>query len=307
MAGHKATSIGIIPEFKNYQFSYVYYFIDDVNVIVKDVIENTWEKNHYIYRRTGFYSAELVLIPENATQGEKIITSMSFTSSERQGTDGHRESGDIVVSIPSPVGEILQGNGAWECWHLEDSVIESEIPWEYRPDQELAEDYAPYSIIGKGGYEPRIEFTGSNGGADSIYFNDFTTSQPYYFKDGKNSAKISQTWVMGEWDWDSGTYTYRFERGTLYHLSFTGENIGIFAKYEQSTSDDQLVVDSGSFIIHDLAETSRFAWEPYDNFENGTLDPENWETGYFSGGQEPNFISDNYSWPSQNILELNGR
>ena len=123
LAGHKATSIGSIPEFNNYQFSYVYYFIDDVNVIVKDEIENTWEKNHYIYRRTGFYSAELVLIPEDAAHGEKIITSMSFTSSERQGTDGHKESGDIVVSIPSPVGEILQGNGAWECWHLDLSLI----------------------------------------------------------------------------------------------------------------------------------------------------------------------------------------
>ena len=92
-----------------------------------------------------------------------------------------------------------------------------------------------------------------------------------YSKTGTNTASLSYT-IDGP--------GYSFE----YDLQFTGENTGIytkFADYGGGTTDDT----TGPFSLSGVAVPEQYVWEDYDDFSGSSLDTNNWEVGYFAGGE----------------------
>ena len=55
----------------------------------------------------------------------------------------------------------------------------------------------------------------------------------------------------------------------MYHLQFSGENIGTYVKYSDYISE--IDVTTGPFQFKNLSATSTFAFQDYDNFENSEM------------------------------------
>ncbi|MDG1326442.1 MAG: hypothetical protein P8P49_11795, partial [Opitutales bacterium] len=313
LVGQKVSTSGIIADLSNLEFQIDYYFIDSVNAAVhyssndSSVMPEHWALEKYFFKRLGNESGSFVLI-NNA--GEKLIADVSFQTSS-SGTTNLRFIDNEGNDIWS------QGSGSWNVSSLDEAEIPTQISYD-----SVSEDFAPHDIS-KGldysspslesndtfwpGYHEQVTFNNYDGwkefsanvtfpiqnGSDYEYGNGGFD----YFKIGKNSAILTLRFNDPN-NWNSD------EKRFIYHLQFTDENRGVYVKYSDYITE--LDVTTGLFKFNNLSATAKFAWESYDNFKSGTLDPRKWELGYFSGGQEPIFTEPDNMYQSESNLELKG-
>jgi hypothetical protein len=254
-----------------------FYILDAVNLAgyywktSNDSSDNpNWSKERYNYRQTGNSTGNLTVINSS---GEPTLLELSFSSSTTASCN---------LSFWSMTGGQLvkESHTGTATVSLSDLIL-SDIPSGYQVS-EPSGYYAPASIAGGtlsaqdqywSIYDESVSFSSTgtftanitNGTDDPSGSGSYT-----YSKTGTNTASLSYTVD------DPG---YSFE----YDLQFTGENAGIYSKY--ADYDGSTDVTTGPFSLSGVAVPEQYVWEDYDDFSGSSLDTNNWEVGYFAGGE----------------------
>jgi hypothetical protein len=271
IVGKKVTVIGsvtelVLPINNQFHFTSIVNQVGRYNVGLND---EDWSLERYNYRKTGEQTANLTIINYDGEQARLLLFFDSPTS------------GSVSGSYYNASNELLWStlDATWTAEDLDLATI---------PDTELPSDpsgyYAPVSIAGGTlnaqdkywpVYDETISFTTSGSFSVSVTNgeDDPTGSGSYsYSKTGTNSATLS-------YSIDGAGISFE------YALQFTDENTGIYTKYANYGSEDDIT--TGPFSLSGVAIPEQFDWEDYDDFEDNTLDSSKWlySTNYFVGNE----------------------
>ena len=234
-----------------------------------------WSSERYNYRKTGNSTGSLTIINSS---GEPTLLELSFTSSTTASCN---------LSFWSMTnGELVKDSYTGTATVSLTDLVLSDIPIEYQV-AEPSGYFAPASISAGilsaqdkywSLYDETISFLSTGAFSASITNDD--TGSPLsasgtsytYTKTGTNSATLS-------YSIDGAGISFE------YALQFTGKNTGIYSKYANYGSEDDIT--TGPFSLSGVAVPEQFDWEDYDDFSGGSLDPNKWDIAKWDGGNFP--------------------
>ena len=259
IVGKKLVIIGSVTEL-SLSINNQYYFTSMVNQVGRynvGLSNEDWSQERYHYRKTGEQTADLTIINYD---GEQARLHLSFNSPT---------SGSVSGSYYNVTNELQWStlDATWTVEDLDRTVI---------PDTELPPDpsgyYAPASIADGtlsaqdkywSLYDETISFSSVGTFSASITNDDpgsplSASGTSYtYTKMGTNSAMLS-------YSIDGAGISFE------YALQFTGENTGIYSKYANYGSEEDIT--TGPFSLSGVAVPEQYPWEDYDEFSSPNVD-----------------------------------
>jgi hypothetical protein len=128
-------------------------------------------------------------------------------------------------------------------------------------------------------YDETISFSSSGTFTANITngIDDPSGSGSYtYSKTGTSTASLSYTI-------DGPGYSFKYD------LQFTGENAGIYTKFADYGSEEDIT--TGPFSLIGIAVPEQYPWEEYDDFSSTSVDTSKWSMGHWDGGNLPTISS----------------
>jgi hypothetical protein len=259
-----------------------FYILDAVNLAgyywktSNDSSDNpNWSKERYNYRKTGNSTGNLTVINSS---GEPTLLELSFSSSTTASCN---------LSFWSMTGGQLvkESHTGTATVSLSDLIL-SDIPSGYQVS-EPSGYYAPASIAGGtlsaqdkywSLYDETISFL-STGTFSASITNDDSGSP---LSASGTSYKYTKTGI------NSATLSYSIDGAGIsfeYALQFTGENTGIYSKYANYGSEEDIT--TGPFSLSGVAVPEQYDWEDYDDFNGLSLDTNKWGLAKWDGGNFP--------------------
>jgi len=259
-----------------------FYILDAVNLAgyywktSNDSSDNpNWSKERYNYRKTGNSTGNLTVINSS---GEPTLLELSFSSSTTASCN---------LSFWSMTGGQLvkESHTGTATVSLSDLIL-SDIPSGYQVS-EPSGYYAPASIAGGtlsaqdkywSLYDETISFL-STGTFSASITNDDSGSP---LSASGTSYKYTKTGI------NSATLSYSIDGAGIsfeYALQFTGENTGIYSKYANYGSEEDIT--TGPFSLSGVAVPEQHDWEDYDDFSGLSLDTNKWGLAKWDGGNFP--------------------
>ena len=259
-----------------------FYILDAVNLAgyywktSNDSSDNpNWSKERYNYRKTGNSTGNLTVINSS---GEPTLLELSFSSSTTASCN---------LSFWSMTGGQLvkESHTGTATVSLSDLIL-SDIPSGYQVS-EPSGYYAPASIAGGtlsaqdkywSLYDETISFL-STGTFSASITNDDSGSP---LSASGTSYKYTKTGI------NSATLSYSIDGAGIsfeYALQFTGENTGIYSKYANYGSEEDIT--TGPFSLSGVAVPEQYDWEDYDDFSGLSLDTNKWGLAKWDGGNFP--------------------
>ena len=274
IVGKKLAIIGSVTEL-SLSINNQYYFTSMVNQVGRynvSLSNEDWSLERYHYRKTGEQTADLTIINYD---GDQARLQLSFNSPT---------TGSVSGSYYSVSNELqwstLNGTRTIEDLDLT-AIPDAELP------SDPSGDYAPASIAGGtlsaqdkywSVYDETISFSNTGTFSASI-----TNDEP-----GSPLSASGTSYTYTNTGINSATLSYSIDGAGIsfeYELQFTGENTGIYSKYANYGSEDDIT--TGPFSLSGVAVPEQHDWEEYDDFSGLSLDTNKWGLAKWDGGNFP--------------------